>query len=41
MTVQLTIPRALIARSSPGIGRGIAVKLAECSIPRIAVNYVK
>ena len=38
--VQLNWKTALVTGSSRGIGRGIAHKLVDAGIERIAVNYV-
>ena len=39
--VAIKAQAALITGSSRGIGRGIALKLAECGVKRIAVHYLK
>jgi enoyl-[acyl-carrier protein] reductase III len=40
-SIQITAASALISGSSRGIGRGIAIKLAECGVARIGVHYLK
>ena len=39
--IEVKARTALITGSSRGIGRGIALKLAECGVGRIAVHYLK
>ena len=39
--VAIKAQAALITGSSRGIGRGIAIKLAECGVKRIGVHYLK